>query len=81
MPVAIRANLLLVICLGLQQCQHQLMTCFCSSNVVLLYNTHIFILACPSNSNDDSNNDILANGLETNVVATVRVAQGDEKRE
>jgi hypothetical protein len=81
MPVAIRADLLLMICLGSQQCQHQLMTCFHSSDVVLLYNTHVLVLACPSNGDDDSDNDVPANGLKTNVVATARVAQGDGKRE
>jgi hypothetical protein len=56
------------------------MTCFHSSDVVLLYNTYVLVLACPSNGNDDSDNDIPAIGLETNVVATVRVARDDRKR-
>src|SRR5216684_3561263 len=33
---------------GFTTCQHQLMTCFHSSDVVLLYNTHVLVVACPS---------------------------------
>ncbi len=43
------------------------MTHFRSSDVVLLYNTHVLVVACPSNGDDDGDDDAPANGLEMNV--------------
>ena len=43
------------------------MTRFHSSDVVLLYNTRVLVVACPSNGGDDGNDDAPANGLEMNV--------------
>ena len=52
---------------GFTTCQHQLMTRFRSSDVVLLYNTRVLVVACPSNGDDDGDDDTPANGLEMNV--------------